>query len=193
MTAVASPRKLAWLMSFTGLIPLALTLPLLLLHLWTLGIAVSAVSAILVISYHLRRHQGITSLDILSLGFAAANGILYFGFHTTILFEYLDTIIYTLLFGQVLYAQMRGEPWTVQYAKRTVAPELWTTRPFLAANRIISLGWGACFLCCALVSLLHALGGWQVLIPAMVLATMAMLTPCVSRWYGRRVAGLQVT
>ena len=44
MTAVASPRKLAWLMSFTGLIPLALTLPLLLLHLWMLGIAVSAVS-----------------------------------------------------------------------------------------------------------------------------------------------------
>lgn len=37
MTAVASPRKLAWLLSFTGLIPLALTLPLLLLHLWMLG------------------------------------------------------------------------------------------------------------------------------------------------------------
>ena len=193
MTAVASPRKLAWLMSFTGLIPLALTLPLLLLHLWTLGIVVSAVSAILVISYHLQRHQGVTSLDILSLGFAVVNGILYLGFHTTILFEYLDTIIYTLLFGQVLHAQMRGEPWTVQYAKRTVAPELWTTRPFLAANHVISIGWGVCFLFCALLSLWHGLGAWQVLTPAIVLASMAMLTPRVSRWYGRRMAGLPVT
>jgi hypothetical protein len=189
MTAPASPSKLSWLMSFTGLIPLALTLPLLFLHLWTLGILVSFVSAILIISYHLQRRQGVTSLDMLSLGFVVVNAVLYFGFHTTILFEYLDTIIYTLLFGQVLLAQVRGESWTVQYAKRSVAPELWTTRPFLAANRFISLGWGTCFLLCALVSLWHTLGAWQVLIPIVVLVSMAILTPRLAQWYGRRIAG----
>ncbi|MFN8486209.1 MAG: hypothetical protein U0350_01375 [Caldilineaceae bacterium] len=178
----------AWLVSFTGLIPLALTLPLLFLHLWLLCLVISGVSAGLVIAYHLRQGQGVSSLDLFSLGFAVVNAVLYLGFHTNVGFEHLDTIMYTLLFGQVLLAQVRGESWTMQYAKRSVAPERWRTRAFVEGNRTISLGWEGCFLASALISLWAALGIWRVLIPAGLLVSMALLTPTIARWYGRRLA-----
>jgi hypothetical protein len=129
----------------------------------------------------------VTSLDLISLGFAVANAVLYLGFHSTILIEYLDTIIYTLLFVQVLVAQVRGEPWTLQYAKRSVAPELWATRAFLETNRFLSICWGACFLSSAFISLWHMLGAWQVAIPALIMVGMAVLTPRLAQWYARRI------
>jgi hypothetical protein len=187
MTTAATPRRVAWLMSFTGLLPLALTVPLLLLHFWALGIFVNGVGALIIIGFHLRRGQGITGLDVLSLACAIANAVLYFGYHTIILLEHLDTVIYSLLGLQVLYAQLRGEPWTIQFAKRAVAPELWATPEFLTANRGVSLLWGACFVCSAAVSLWRALGAWQTLIPAALLVSMAVFTPRLARWFGRHI------
>ncbi len=181
------PRQYSWLASFTGLIPLGLTLPLLVLHSWPLAIAIGIVAALIVITYHLRRGQGVTSLDVFSLGFGLTNAVLYFGFGSTVLLRRLDTVFYSLLFGQVVLAQLRGVPWTVQYARRVVAPELWATRPFMAANQLVSSCWGACFLSCALVSL-APLGMGRTLIPVALLVGMAFMTPRLSRWYGHRVA-----
>jgi hypothetical protein len=176
-----------WLSSFTGLIPVALALPLLIFHLWAIATFVSGVSAIVVIAYHLREGQGVTSLDLLSLGFALLNVILYFGFHTAILFKYLDTAIYTLLLGQVIYAQILGEPWTIQYAKRSVPMERWSTPAFWKANQFITLIWGGCFLLCLILSLTPGIGVWHVLLPVVLLIGTAILTPRLSVWYARRI------
>lgn len=184
------PRQYSWLASFTGLIPLALTLPFLVLQLWRVAILVGTVAALIVITYHLRRRQGVTSLDVFSLGFGLTNAVLYFGFGSTVLLRRLDTVMYSLLFGQVVVAQMRGVPWTVQYAKRVVPPELWASGPFVAANRLLSTCWGACFLSCALISL-TPLGIGRTLIPVALLLAMAFMTPRLSRWYRERVATRQ--
>jgi hypothetical protein len=40
-----------WLSSFTGLIPVALAVPLLIFHQWAIATLVSGVSAVLVIAY----------------------------------------------------------------------------------------------------------------------------------------------
>jgi hypothetical protein len=175
------------LFSFTGLIPMILVLPLLTFEMWAIATVVGGLSAILVITYHLYKRQGITSLDLLSLGFALLNVILYFGFHTAILFKYLDTAIYTMLLLQVLYAQIQGEPWTIQYAKRSIPSEQWYTSAFRSANQFISLIWGGCFLICLILSLLRGLGAWHILLPAILLIGMAILTPSLSFWYAKRV------
>ncbi len=175
------------LLSFTGLIPMILVLPLLAFHLWSIATIVGGLSAILVIVYHLYQRQGVTSLDLLSVGFALLNVILYFGFHTAILFEYLDTAIYTVLLGQVVYAQIQGEPWTIQYAKRSIPAAQWHTSAFRSANRFISLVWGGCFSICLILSLLRGLGVWHTLLPAILLIGMAILTPSLSFWYAKRV------
>jgi hypothetical protein len=175
------------LFSFTGLIPMLLVLPLLIFHLWAIATVVGGFSAILVITYHLHQRQGITSLDLLSLGFALLNAILYFGFHTAILFEYLDTAIYTTLLFQVIYAQIQGEPWTIQYAKRSIPSAQWHTSAFRSANRFISLVWGGCFFSCLILSLFRGLGVWHILLPAILLIGTAVLTPSLSFWYAKRV------
>ncbi len=184
------PRPYSWLASFTGLIPLALTLPFLFLQWWRAAIVVGTLMALVVIAYHVRRRQGVTSLDVFSLAFGLTNAVLYFGFGSTVLLRRLDTVFYSLLFGQVVVAQLRGVPWTVQYAKRVVAPEVWATRPFIAANRLVSMCWGACFLSCALISLTPP-GIGRTLIPVALLLAMAFMTPRLSRWYGQRVATRQ--
>jgi len=89
-----------WWQAFTGLVPVLVMVPILLLHAYALGISVAVAGSALVVAYHLRRGQGITSLDVLALTFAAANLVLYFGFDSTLLIEHLDAVFYALLAGQ---------------------------------------------------------------------------------------------
>lgn len=191
MTPVPSPRPNAertpamW-RSFTGLIPLLLSIPLLLFQAWAVGIAVGITSSLVVLAYHFTRGQGITSLDIMTLAFGMLNAVLYFGFHSAFLVRHLDVLIYTLLFAQVVIAQLRGQPWTIQYAKRTVPREAWDTRAFREANRFVSLLWGATFLVCALIALLAPAASVRLWVPIALLVLLAVATPRLARWYGTR-------
>jgi len=176
------------LLSFTGLIPVALSIPILLFRLWTLGIMVGVVSTAVVIAYHLRKGQGITGLDLMSLVFGVGNAVLYFGFHNTVLLDHLDVLIYTLLFAQVAYAQVRGGSWTIQFARRSVAPELWNTTGFVEGNRFVSLLWAACFGLCDVAALAGPTDAIKLWVPVVLLVATGVLTPRLARWYGTRVA-----
>ena len=134
------------LLGFTGLLPLLLSVPILLLQLWGPGIVISIVTTAAVVVYHVRRGQGLTSLDALSILFSVTNAILYLGFKNPVLVQHLDLIIYNVLLAQILYSFRTSEPWTAQFARRSVSPELWSTPGFLRANRVTTLLWGACFL-----------------------------------------------
>lgn len=191
--AAKPSHSASMLMSFTGLIPVVLAVPILIFHLYALGIVVSLVSTALVIAFHLRKGQGITSLDLAALLFGIVTGVLYFGFHNTTLMDHLDAVFYTMLFAQVAWAQWRGEPWTVQYAKRSYPPELWTSPGFLAGNRFVSLLWGASFLACDIAALVGRNAVVRLYLPVVLLVGTAVLTPRLARWYGGRVVGVPST
>ncbi|MBV9257760.1 MAG: hypothetical protein JO215_07055 [Ktedonobacteraceae bacterium] len=175
-----------WLLSFTGLIPVVLAIPIIILHQWTLSIIVTLASALIVITYHLSKGQGITSLDVFSVLFGVVNAVLYFGFHNTIILQHLDTTIYTILLAQVVYSLLRGRPWTEQYARRSVAAELWTTKPFHEVNRFLTMLWGVVFLACDLMSLLIPEGVWRTVLPVVLLVLLAVSTPRLVRWFSAR-------
>lgn len=185
-TPEVQQKKPNWLLSFTGLIPVVLAIPILVLHLWTISIIVTLASALIVISYHLSRKQGITSLDSFSLLFGCLNAILYFGFHSTIVLQHLDTTIYTILFVQVVYSLIVNKPWTEQYARRTTSAELWETKPFHDTNRFLTILWGVVFLACDLISLLVSLSLLRLLLPVLLLVLLAVLTPRLARWFATR-------
>jgi hypothetical protein len=185
-TDVIQPKKPNWLLSFTGLIPVILAIPIIILHQWTLSIIITIVSALIVITYHLSKGQGITSLDIFSLLFGVVNAALYFGFHNAIILQHLDTTIYTILFAQVVYSLLRDQPWTEQYARRTVAPELWTTKPFHEVNRFLSILWGIVFLGCDLMSLLIPNDTLRTVLPVALLVLLAVSTPRLVGWFSAR-------
>ncbi|MBB3228231.1 hypothetical protein FHW69_002866 [Luteibacter sp. Sphag1AF] len=59
----------------------------------------------------------------------------------------------------ILITIAMGRPFTIDYAKEQVAPELWSSPRFLRTNRIISLAWAAAFaaIIAADVAMLHNL------------------------------------
>ncbi len=176
-----SVRSGHWWQAFTGLIPVLVMVPILLLHAYALGILVAVVGSALVVAYHLSRGQGITSLDVLALTFAAANLVLYFGFDSTVLIEHLDAVFYALLAAQSAASLIAGSPWTTQFTRRTVVPELWETPAFRAMNTLTTRLWAGCFALC-LVSALVLPDPSRVWVPVGLM----LLTVVVSRRLGRR-------
>jgi hypothetical protein len=172
------------LLSFSGLIPVALAVPILMLHLYGFGIVISVVSSTAVIVYHRYRGQGVTALDVAALLFGVLSGALYFGLHNTALPEHLGTVFYVLLAGQVAWSAVRGTPWTLQYARRSAPPEQWSAPAFVAGNWAASALWGASFLGCTLISVLASGLAFGVYLPLALLAGAALATHPLARRYG---------
>src|SRR4051812_41090903 len=133
------------LLPFTGLIPVVLMVPVLAFDLYGLAIVLALASGAGVIAYHLARGQGVTSLDLLLVGFAAVNAVLYFGFDDALLLDHIDAVIYTVLAAQAAWTLGHGEPWTTQFTRRTVPREAWSLPEFRAVNRFSTALWAVCF------------------------------------------------
>ena len=185
--ATRATTRGGWWLSFTGLVPLALTVPLLTFKLWSLGIAASLAGGVAVIAYHLRLGQGVSTLDLVTVGFGAINAVLYFGFGSTALLELLDVFVYSVLALQVAVSLIGKTPWTVQFAKRLADPALLSTPQFLAINRVTTIVWAAAFLLCDLAAILVD-GRARMLIPAALLGLTAFLTPRIARAYRERLS-----
>jgi uncharacterized membrane protein len=52
-----------------------------------------------------------------------------------------------------------GTPFTIQYAREQVAPELWHSPAFVRVNQCITAVWGLNFFLCALIALYRQLSG----------------------------------
>ncbi len=179
-------RGRSMLLGFTGLIPLALMVPILLLHLYAIGIAEGLVAGAAVISYHAARRQGVTSIDALAVGFSTLSAALYFGFANKTLIEHLDVAIYTLLVAMVVLSLLRRRPWTAQFARRMVPPELWDRPAFHTINMRITALWAAAFIVCDVVALV-ASGPMRIFVPIALLFITALVVPRVARWYRARL------
>jgi hypothetical protein len=176
-----SVRSGHWWQAFTGLIPVLVMVPILMAHAYTAGVVVAVAGSTLVVAYHLSRRQGITSLDVLALAFGLANLVLYFGFASTLLIEHLDAAFYSLLAAQSLASLLGRSPWTAQFTRRTVVPDLWDSEPFRAMNVLTTRVWGSCFLMCDIAAL-------TLPDPSRVWAPVVIMigTVLVSRRLGRR-------
>jgi len=179
-------RGRSMLLGFTGLIPLVLMVPILLLHLYAVGIVEGLVVGAGVISYHASRGQGITTVDLLAVGFSACSAILYFGFSDETLIKHLDIAIYTLLATLVLLSLARQRPWTEQFAKRLVPPEMWNRPAFHVINMRVTALWAVAFTVCDLLALFGS-GPVRIYAPLGVLIATAVLVPRLARWYRARL------
>ncbi len=175
------------LLGFTGLIPLALMIPILMLHLYAPGIVEGLAAGGAVIGYHLAREQGITSVDLLGSSFAVLTAVLYFGFDNRTIITNLDVAIYTLLAALIVVSLLRRRPWTAQFARRVISPELWDSPAFHSINMRITALWGAAFVVCDLLALLGSESVRRYAPIALLFAT-AMLVPRLARWYRARLS-----
>lgn len=181
---LSAVRSGPWWQAFTGLLPALLMVPLLLLDLRTASVVLAAVASLGVVGYHLWRRQGLTALDALAVDFATVNVVLYFPLGSDVLVDNIDLVFYTLLLLAMSAISLTGrrEPWTAQFTRRTVVPDLWATPAFRAMNVATTRLWVVGFAVCDACALLLP-DPWQVWVPIAAL----VVTVRVSRRTGARV------
>lgn len=170
-----------WL-AFTGLIPVILMVPILLVHWYALGVIVAVVGCTGVVAYHLVRGQGITSLDILALVFAVMNVVLYFVIGNEWLIKHVAVVFYTLLAVQCGVSVVRREPWTMQFTRRVVTPEFAEDPRFRAMNMRATAVWTVAFTACDVVALTVS-GGAGTWVPVGVMAAAVVVSRLSGRSY----------
>jgi hypothetical protein len=173
--AVSEVRSSSPWLAFTGLLPVLLMVPILIAHAYAAGVIVAVVGCVGVVVYHLVRGQGITSLDLLALVFAVVNVVLYFGLGNTWLIGHIAIVFYTLLALQSAVSLFRGDPWTMQFTRRVVRPEVVADPRFRRMNTRTTVVWVAAFAACDVLSVLvhGAAGTW---LPAVVLALAVVIS-----------------
>jgi hypothetical protein len=170
------------LLPFTGLLPVLLMVPVLAFNLYAVAIVLALASGVAVIAYHLSRGQGVTSLDVLLLGFAAVNAILYLGFDEPILLDHIDAVIYTALAAQATWSLRYGEPWTTQFTRRVLPPEAWTLPEFAGMNRFSTALWAGCFAACDVVAIVAG-HPWRLYVPIALMLGVAVASRRGARLY----------
>ncbi len=180
--AVPEVRSSSPWLAFTGLLPVLLMVPILIVHAYAAGVIVAVVGCVGVVVYHLARGQGITSLDLLALLFAVGNVVLYFGLHNTWLIGHVAMVFYTLLAAQAAVSLFRGDPWTMQFTRRVVRPDVVTDPRFRRMNLRVTVVWTVAFVACDVLSvLIHgAAGTW---LPVVVLAAAVVISRVSGRLY----------
>jgi uncharacterized membrane protein len=132
-------------------------------------------------------------LDTVTLAFFVLVAVGILGFRWMILGTYMTLLVNLTLTAIAWGSLLAGTPFTIQYARERVAPELWHTPVFMRINQYITGVWGLDFFLSALVSLYrHATGdrdiasqyAWVVF---SVLA--ALFTVRFPAWYRARALG----
>ncbi len=202
--ASGQPRR--WWLGFIGLAPIALTLPLAFLHLWSFYIVAVIATSLVVLGYRLFQRQRLNGGNVLTLLFGVVNAVLYFGLHISIVLQYVNIAIYTLLFVQIVVSLLWGDPWTEQFTKPFGAARgLLQTRAFHEGNRFVTLIWAAGLLLCVLIEGVAEIAGKQLpmlellrFLPLLLIVVLALQTGRLLGWYitrsrSREVAGGQAT
>ena len=128
-----------------GLLPLFLVIPAFAVGQWGLGLAISVPASFIAVGTRLLQHKPVTGLGVSSLGFSVLLAIGYFGFGSIFFVQHFGVVICGALLIQVLYGEIRGQPFTAQFSKQMIATEHWNTRSFLEGNRFLSRLWGVIF------------------------------------------------
>jgi hypothetical protein len=98
-------------------------------------------------------------LDTVTFAFFVFVAIGLFGFGWMILATYMTLLVNVTLMAIAWGSLLFGAPFTIQYAREQVPPELWRSPVFLRINQYITGVWGVDFSLSALVSLFrHATG-----------------------------------
>jgi hypothetical protein len=113
-----------------GMAPLLVAIVPFTLGLWSLGLVIVVVGAFVVLLVRLVRHSPMSALDLSASAFGVLLAIAYFGFGATYLLQHFGVVIYALLLLQVLIGEIRGHPFTTQYAMKMYPREVSSTRAF---------------------------------------------------------------
>jgi hypothetical protein len=170
----------------TGLIPMLLAAIPFSLSMWALGLLIYFAAATVLIGRQLLLRERIGSMDVFSMSFFFVLGLAYVWLGNVFCLQHFGAVINAVLLAQVLYGEVRRQPWTLQFTRRMYPPELWNDRVFLNTNRLLSDLWGIIFAFCVVSASLGSNGWFRAILPTALPIVAIALSPRFGRWYGQR-------
>jgi len=168
------------------MVPLLLAIPAYMYGLWGVGLVIVVGGGLIFIGSRLVLHKPVSGLDVTSLALGLLLAIAYFGFGNLFFLKHFGAVIYSALLVQVLYGELRGEPFTAQYSKQMYSQGHWATRVFVEGNRFLSRLWGVVF---AVAIVLSAFGSTPlvlIVLPNGLVVLVLVLGPDIAHRYGIR-------
>jgi hypothetical protein len=169
-----------------GMLPLLLAIPFFSFGLWGTGILIAVGGSVIVIGKRRIKDKPVSGMDIVSLLLGVLVAIGYFGFGNIFFIEHFGIVIYSALLIQVLYGELRGEPFTAQYSKQIISSDRWATQGFFEMNRFLSRFWGVIFV----VSILIVVFGTSPLLlttlPNALVVLALVFGPNIAHWHATR-------
>ena len=166
-----------------GILPLFLAIPFFSFGLWDTGILIAIGGSAIVIGKHRIKDKPVSSLDIMSLLLGVLVAIGFFGFGNPFFIQHFGVVIYGALLIQVLYGELRGEPFTPQYSKQMISSDQWNTRGFFEGNRFLSRFWGAIFVISILMTVFGSGTLVLIVLPNVLVVLALVFGPNIGHWY----------
>jgi hypothetical protein len=112
---------------------------------WQQAVAFGLVASLCMILSEGSRDIKIKLLDWTVVGYFVLAGIATFILKSALFPVYSSIVIWALYAGVTWASIVRGQPFSLEYARESSPRELWETPSFLRANQVISAVWGAAF------------------------------------------------
>jgi uncharacterized membrane protein len=120
---------------------------------WLIVALVLALAAAGVTSFNQLLHGKLKILDTVTFAFFVCMVIAIVIFHWMTLAIYLSLLVNVTLTAIAWGSLLAGVPFTVQYAREKVSPELWRSPIFIRINQYITAVWGLNFFLATCVSI----------------------------------------
>jgi len=95
-------------------------------------------------------------------------------------------VIYSVLLVQVLYGELRGEPFTAQYSKQMISSDRWATRGFFEMNCFLSRLWGVIFVTSILMAAFGTSRLMLLVLPNVLVVLALVFGPSICHSYASR-------
>ncbi len=112
---------------------------------WQQAVAFGVVASFCMILSEGSRDVKVKLLDWTVVAYFLIAGIATFILKSAIFPIYSSVVIWTLYAGVTWVSIVRGQPFSLEYARESAPREIWKTPAFLRANQVISVVWGMAF------------------------------------------------
>jgi len=169
-----------------GMAPLFFAIPAFMYGLWGTGILIAVAGSFVSVCSRLSRHKPVSGLDLSSLALGVLLALGYFGFGNIFFIQHFGIVIYCALLIQVLYGELRGEPFTAQYSKQIISSDRWATKSFFETNRFLSRFWGLIFVVSILIVVFGTGPLMLTILPNALVVLALVFGPNIGHWYSNR-------
>lgn len=123
-----------------------------------LGFAIGLLLAIAILAYQKSRFKQVNTIVKVKVVYFIAGLLATLLFPQIPMFDYTQLFIYGILSVTTILSLWTGEPFTLQYAKKTVAEKVWNHPLFISTNWWMTMMWATLFSISLLFSITYTAG-----------------------------------